>query len=761
MSQIPVAPGGWPNLGTRPTSTTQSPVSGGESNATAYVEIMLRRKALFLGVLLTTLLIGYAFVSTRKPIYESENKLVISTRGNGGGPDDPMLATLSGLTQGRNTSTQVEILNSEDLLTEAYMSLSEADRIEGFGASPSSKKIPSWAYRIDNKTDTDVITIVGAAHKPGIAANLANKIAEVYLRRDLARNNAATHQASEYVFTELGKSKDQLTQATADLADYKHRSGLISPPDQVTILTRHIYDLQTQVDTSHELLESSQKRLDALFSQLRTIQPNIVASTNVMENPVFAQIAERISDLEGQRIQLIQKYIPKAREVRDIDRQISLERESLTRTAQTIVGSTIKTPNPVHDTLFTGYATEIANAVAARAQLAAAKRDLSDAEDRASRFPNQERQFADLALRVDVLSRTYNMLSDRYSALLIDEKSSLPNGLVASYAHPADTPTSPKFAIDMMVFLFVGTFMAVGLTLLVERLDSRVHDPQTVARISGLSNLSVIPETSHQDEGRPIIGKVDSNQALLEGYRILRNNIEFSTPGRTIRMLAITSPGRGDGKSTTSINLAIAMGMDGKRVLLVDCDLRRPSLHDSLDVSREVGLTSVAVERATLEAAILPTTYSNVYILPSGPVPPNPTEFLNSVSTRNALASAREMFDMVILDAPPCVGLSDMQVISQFVDGVVLVVAVDRTLRPQLEATMETLRQVGAPMIGTLLNRVEFRRMGYGYYYSYAYYYSYDYSEDDHKRTKHRSRSKKKGSKGRSDKIPVGKGGEE
>jgi len=717
---------------------------GSESHASAYVEILLRRKTLFLGVFFAILLLGLAFVLTRKPIYESENKLVIATRGSGAGPDDPMLSTLSGLTQGRNTSTQVEILNSEDLLAEAYASLSPEDRALGFGATAKANKIPTWAYRIDSKADTDVITIVGAAHVPRIAAELANKIAVVYLRRDLARNNEATHRAGEYVHDELGKSKIEVSKATAELADFKHRTGLISPTDQVTAITTHIYDLRTQIDTAHGALEASQQKLASLRSQLTDVQAHIIATTNVMENPVFAQIAGRISDLEGQRNQLLQKYTKKAREVQEIDRQINLERQSLKDTARNIVGSTIETPNPVHDTLFEGYATEIANMAAAQAQLTAAQQDLATAEVEADKYPLMEREFAEIALKVDVVTRTYNMLSDRYYALEINEKSNLPNGLVESYAHPSQSPTSPKVAIDMLVFVFLGVFLAFAAAWAVDKLDTRIHDPQVIEKMTGMANLGAIAETDPGEADRPIIGRVESNQALLEGYRILRHNIEFSTPGRVLRVIAVTSPGRGDGKSTTSINLAIAMGMDGKRVLVIDGDLRRPSMHTAFGLPRDVGLTTVAMGRATLVDSILPSQYENVSVLTSGPIPPNPTEFLNSTSTRDVVAQAREMYDLVIVDAPPCAGLSDIQVISQFVDGVVLVVALEKTMRLQLQATIQTLRQVGAPLLGALLNRVEFRRPGYGYYYSYAYYYSYDYSEDSDDKGKNKGRRKKK-----------------
>ena len=189
--------------------------------------------------------------------------------------------------------------------------------------------------------------------------------------------------------------------------------------------------------------------------------------------------------------------------------------------------------------------------------------------------------------------------------------------------------------------------------------------------------------------------------------------------------MAITSPGRAEGKTTTAINLAITSAMEGRRVLLVDCDLRRPTLHRFAGVSHNVGLTSVLAGTAQLDDALVSTNVENVFCLPSGSIPKNPAEILNSKRNRELFADLAKRFDLVVADCPPAAGLSDIQVISTLVDGMLLVVAANQTIKPHLEITIRTLMQAEAPLIGLVFNRIDLRHQGYRYY------YDYDYSAQD------------------------------
>jgi receptor protein-tyrosine kinase len=325
----------------------------------------------------------------------------------------------------------------------------------------------------------------------------------------------------------------------------------------------------------------------------------------------------------------------------------------------------------------------------------------------------------------------------------------LPNGILISKPRVPASPSYPSKGRNLVLFTMLGIMLSVAVAIVADRMDTRVHDPAIVGNMTDLPSLAAIPSIEHEAGVRLQIGKLNHNNAFLESFRILRNNITFSAIDNPLKVIAVSSPGRAEGKSTISVNMAIAMAMDGKKVLLVDCDLRRPSIHNWMGVLREVGLTNVVKGLSSIEDAIVSTDIENVFCLPSGPLPPNPTEFLNSKHSRDLIKELSSMYDMIILDCPPCTGLSDVQVISTMADGVLLVVTMNRTLKPYLHIAMRTLNQVKAPLIGFVLNMVESRRQGYGYYYNYYYYY-YDYDEqnvgDGHKKKgkrKHRVHKEK------------------
>jgi len=194
---------------------------------------------------------------------------------------------------------------------------------------------------------------------------------------------------------------------------------------------------------------------------------------------------------------------------------------------------------------------------------------------------------------------------------------------------------------------------------------------------------------------------------------------------QNLRVLAVTSPGHHEGKSMISVNLAVAMAMEGKRVLLIDADMRCPSLHRLMGVSSDVGLSSVLTGTARLEKAVFRTKTHNVFCLPSGPIPPNPTELLNSKTCRELFRAVADVFDVVLVDCPPAAGLSDVQVISGLVDGMLLVASMNQTLRPCLDIAIRTLVQARAPLVGLVLNRIDTSRGSPGYYYYYANSYEY------------------------------------
>jgi receptor protein-tyrosine kinase len=225
----------------------------------------------------------------------------------------------------------------------------------------------------------------------------------------------------------------------------------------------------------------------------------------------------------------------------------------------------------------------------------------------------------------------------------------------------------------------------------------------------------------------PLISDPGAQASRVEAFRRLRTNLQFLNLDHTPRSIVITSPLPGEGKTSTAVNIAIALAQAGQRVLLVDGDLRRPKAASVLGLERSVGFTTVLVGRAQLEESIQRHSRSGIFFLASGPIPPNPTEVLQSNAARSLFDRLSQMFDIVIVDAPPLLPVSDAAIIARDVDGAVLVVRHGKTTKDQLRQASHRLDQVDARLLGVTVNMTP-KRGGSGYGYGYGYEYEYAYT---------------------------------
>lgn len=219
------------------------------------------------------------------------------------------------------------------------------------------------------------------------------------------------------------------------------------------------------------------------------------------------------------------------------------------------------------------------------------------------------------------------------------------------------------------------------------------------------------------DPARKLIATLDPKSPISEQYRTIRTNIQYSSIDKELKTLMVTSSGPGEGKSTTAANLAVVFAQLGKKVLLVDADLRKPTVHRTFAVNNLYGFTTVLTKQATLASTVLETEEKDLYILTSGPVPPNPAELLSSKSMEQFIEEARELFDYVIFDTPPLLAVADPQILANKVDGSVLVVFSGKTEIDQAKKAKELLANAQSKLVGVVLNHKEVKNNDYYYYY--------------------------------------------
>lgn len=683
----------------------------------SYLAVLWRRRWLMLAVAVAVLGLGMLYTFTRPPIYEASTRIVVV----GSRPstpvqetDVPLMGELQALTRSRSVETQLQIITSPSILQAAYEKLDPRIRAQGF----ESSTIPDWAYKVSSKKDTDIIEVTGRAYTPTAAAMLANIIADTYFERDQQQNNQATRQVREFTEKKMIAAQRELEAANAELARYKRDTGLFAPDTQLARAAEQVAMLSQALDEAKTQYAASEQEVEAIRRAMKSQQQDVVTNTTVTLNPQFSAISQKIDDLNRERAALLQEYTPQSREVKSIDSLIQAEEERLRDVAQTIVGSTTRARNPIRDSLLTTYANAVAASAANRARISSLESELEAVKEQTKVLPERERGLAERVEKVALIQRTHDMLSAKYYALLLREQATLPNGLLVSEARIPQKPALPSRGASIVLFSILGILLAVAVAMIAERFDQRIHDEVLVERLSGLPTLSFIPDA--ETGSTRIAGSASSGGPLLESFRILRNSLAFSGAEQRRNVLAITSPGRQEGKSTTSVNLATAMGMEGKRVLLVDADLRRPSLHSFLGVPRDYGLTAVIGGDLPMETAIHTTDIPNVYCMPAGPHLPDSAEMLGSQRCRDIFAALAEAYDAVVIDCPPTTGLCDVQSISRFADGMLLVVSMNRTLKPHLNFTIRMLMQADAPLLGVVINRIATNSGAYSYYYEYC-----------------------------------------
>jgi capsular exopolysaccharide synthesis family protein len=280
----------------------------------------------------------------------------------------------------------------------------------------------------------------------------------------------------------------------------------------------------------------------------------------------------------------------------------------------------------------------------------------------------------------------------------------------------ADEPVAPQPVRDIGLGLAVGLLLGIGAAVLREVLDTSVKSAGALAELTGTPVLSSVPIDSKARRA-PLIVAGSAGSVRAEALRQLRTNLQFVNVDEPARTLVVTSAVPGEGKSTTACNLAIVFAEAGKRVVLVDADLRRPRLAEYLDVDGTIGVTNVLAGQATVQDALQEWGTSGVYVLPSGSVPPNPSELLGSRNMAALLEALRSGFDMVIVDTPPLLPVTDGALAATLVDGTVLVFRCGRTSAAQARSAAEALAAVDAKVLGCVLNMTPRKgEAGYAYY---------------------------------------------
>ena len=320
-------------------------------------------------------------------------------------------------------------------------------------------------------------------------------------------------------------------------------------------------------------------------------------------------------------------------------------------------------------------------------------------------------------------------ISDQVSEefmVTVKETMKIDNVQIIDRAVVPENPVSPRKLLNMAIGAVLGFMAGVFLTFLLEYLDNTIKPPKDVERVHNLPVFGTIPDIGLKEEAKIAIVKKNPKSPIAEAFRTLRTNIQFTSVDKEIKVLAVTSATPGEGKSILASNLAISLSQEEKKILFIDCDLRKPKGYEMFNIPNTVGLTSLLMGKSSLADTVYSSGELGVLdVITSGPIPPNPSELLSSDSMREFLEGIKEKYDMIILDTPPLGPVTDAAIISTIADGMLLVIETGKAAEGQVEYARESLDKVNANVIGAVLNKMPIRKGrygGYGYIQAYSYY---------------------------------------
>jgi succinoglycan biosynthesis transport protein ExoP len=336
-------------------------------------------------------------------------------------------------------------------------------------------------------------------------------------------------------------------------------------------------------------------------------------------------------------------------------------------------------------------------------------------------------QYNILKHEVDTNRELHASLLQRFKEVDVASGVGANNVFVVDRAQIPGAPSSPGLMHALLMALALGLGEGFGAAYLLERLDDKIRTVEQAEQVAGMSTLGIIPRASDVKEEL-----ADPRSALCESYRSLCTALQFSTENGLPKSLAVTSSGPSEGKSLMSLNVAKHFASLGRKVLLVDGDLRNPSLHTTLNADNSVGFSNYLTGACAPPDAMQKTDVANLAFIPSGPLPPNAAELLGGPRLLSLLSIGAEVFDLIIIDGPPVLGLADAQLLSSAAGGTVFVVAAGETRAANIRGALRRLRLSHGALLGVVLTKYDAKAAGYGYGYGYGYGHGYGYYGKPH-----------------------------
>jgi capsular exopolysaccharide synthesis family protein len=535
-----------------------------------------------------------------------------------------------------------------------------------------------------------------------LAARVVNTLATEFINLNLERRMDASSYAKTFLNDRLQQIRVKLEESEKALNDFMRRETMVRVDEKSVGPESQVL---SEFTAALARVQGERIRAEALYRQTESVEST--ALTAVLENAVIQELKKRKAKLEGDYQEGLKIFKPSYPKMLQLESQIAETQAKIEEEVKAVRGA-----------LKANYEAALAQEKMLQARLDESKRTVLSVQDRSFQYNLLKRD-------VDTYRQLYEGLLQRYREVGVAGGVGVNNITVVDRAEVPKAPFKPNLQRNLMIALAIGLMGGIGLAFFFEHLDDSLKVPQDLEKELGLPVLGVIPlVASRTDEDLAMAENADPRSTLAEAYRSVRTALQFSTDQGMPKLLMVTSTDTGEGKSTTALSLAIQIALAGRTVLLIDGDLRKSSLHRKLGVSNAVGLTNHLAGDAQPVDVTRPCAVPKLFLIPSGPLPPNPAELLGGARMASLLKLAAERFDHVVIDGPPVLGLADAPLLGSLADASLLVVQSGSTSRRQAREAVKRLRATRTRLVGGVLTKMDAHGRAYGYH-SQHYYYRY------------------------------------
>ncbi len=698
-----------------------------------YLRIARRQKWVILATLLVLLTIVTIGTLLTRPVYRAVAKIEI-------GKDTERVLSGQRIMEVETANvfnplylqTQVDILRSRDLSRRVIQRLNLVDNdefrgkgVESLGENEREVHLVNAfqrRYDIAVGRQSRVVSLSFDAYDPKLAAEVSNTVAGEYITWSMENRLQGVGTAKEFLAKRVQDAEANLRQAEADFQQYLAEHKIISLDDNGNITFVRTDMLNRQLAE----VENERRAAEALYYRSKEVPADELPP--VIGDPTVQALTRELSKQRQELANLSAKYQPNFPAVKQVQEQIN-QVEMLLNDAKLRIVKNIETQFQV-----------------ARKRETDVKSAFSQSKGEAIQ---QNREATELNLKkqkVETSRKTYEDLGQRLRQAEVESDFRPSNIRIVQQAEIPIAPVKPNKVLNIGLSLLIGLALGIGLAFFREYLNNTINTAEEVERLIQLPSLGAIPSLQSLAKNKMFsLGNGKNGAALVpasgellsvhepissfaESYRALRTSLLLSSAEHAPRSMLITSSHPAEGKTTIVANTAISLAQTGAKVLVLDADMRRPRCHKILSAKNDTGLSTFLSRDIHLENVIQEHDIPNLFVLPAGPVPPNPSELLSSIKLRILMSDLEDRFDHIVIDSPPVIHVTDALIISPHVDGVVIVVRGNQTPREAVLRAKQALTDVNAKIFGIVLNCVDLNSESYYYNYKYSYYHNYEES---------------------------------